>query len=370
MGAILKKRRLPACVLAVLVLVGVLIAVRNKHGSWHELHSFQVWSGNGFSVFPVVFSPDGTQVAALNFSDNPVIWSTANGAERRVFQSGLNTSADSLAFSSDGTTLASAGDSGDVLLWDVTTGELIRCFRISFDRVKTTRYPWGTARTYPCSSVIISENAARVAASYPSEGKIRVWSIAKGEEEFAFPAPEDLAPVAFSPGGQLLAVAKPSGELAVIDLSRAASPQLIGRQGTYVRGAVFSPDEKVLATAGGTIVKVWDLQQRKELRTLDGHYDAVDALAFSPNGGVLASSCGAPAQYRWWSVLTGRSLWFEEDPGQLRLWDPATGQELHRITTARSADSIAFSPDEKRLAAGSWDGTIIVWDLPDRAHIP
>jgi len=46
-----------------------------------------------------------------------------------------------------------------------------------------------------------------------------------------------------------------------------------------------------------------------------------------------------------------------------KLWDIASGQELHTIWHAGTISSVTFSPDGKTLATGSYDGTVRLWDV-------
>ncbi|WP_442922352.1 WD40 repeat domain-containing protein, partial [Microcoleus sp. ARI1-A4] len=59
---------------------------------------------------------------------------------------------------------------------------------------------------------------------------------------------------------------------------------LTGHSGV-VTSVAFSPDGKTLASAGGSTIKLWNLQNQKELATLTGH----SSVAFSPDGKTLAS---------------------------------------------------------------------------------
>src|SRR2546427_3907116 len=81
---------------------------------------------------------------------------------------------------------------------------------------------------------------------------------------------------------------------------------------------------------------LWRLCHR-DLFTLQ-HADLVNTVAFSPDGKRLASGSA---------------------DGIVKLWDAATGQEL--LTLKGHTDivfSVAFSPDGKRLASGSLDRTV------------
>jgi WD40 repeat protein len=78
------------------------------------------------------------------------------------------------------------------------------------------------------------------------------------------------------------------------------------------------------------------------VRTLEGHRSWVQSVAFSPVGQRLASgSCD----------------------NTIKIWDPASGQCLQTLQGHRDwVQSVAFSPDDQRLASGSCDNTIKIWD--------
>ena len=79
-----------------------------------------------------------------------------------------------------------------------------------------------------------------------------------------------------------------------------------------------------------------------ELLTLKGHSDEVYSVAFSPDGKRLASGSSDKT---------------------IKLWDTVTGKELLTLKGHLSAVfSVAFSPDGERLASGSRDTTIKLWD--------
>ncbi|MFM9965243.1 MAG: WD40 repeat domain-containing protein [Planctomycetaceae bacterium] len=80
-----------------------------------------------------------------------------------------------------------------------------------------------------------------------------------------------------------------------------------------------------------------------------GPASAVNAVAFSPDGELLASG---------------------HDDGSIRLWDAATGRELQQLTGHQDyVRSVSFSPDGARLASGSDDGTIRLWEVATGRHL-
>src|SRR5437588_2103133 len=83
--------------------------------------------------------------------------------------------------------------------------------------------------------------------------------------------------------------------------------------------------------------------QKPELVVQTGHSNDVRAVAFSPDGKTLASGS------------------FDMT---IKLWDVTSGTQLRTLTGhSGTVDSVAFSPDGKTLASGSNDNTIKLWDV-------
>jgi WD40 repeat protein len=113
-----------------------------------------------------------------------------------------------------------------------------------------------------------------------------------------------------------------------------------------VRSATFSPDGRMLASAGNDkLVTLWDFSSKPpRSRTLRGHTDWVQGVAFSRDGKTLAS------------------IGHDET---VRLWDPATGKPrgAPMAGDTKPLTGLAFSPDGSVLATSSEDGTVRLWDV-------
>src|SRR5262249_20342696 len=81
----------------------------------------------------------------------------------------------------------------------------------------------------------------------------------------------------------------------------------------------------------------------RELATLDGHADSVLAVAFSPDGSRIASGSA---------------------DNTVKVWDRHSQREVFTLSGHVAAvTAVAFTPSGRQLASGSADGRVCVWDV-------
>ncbi|MFD5710820.1 trypsin-like peptidase domain-containing protein [Streptomyces pharetrae] len=121
-----------------------------------------------------------------------------------------------------------------------------------------------------------------------------------------------------------------------------AHRRLAGHTGE-VRAVAYSPDGGTMATGGmDWSVRLWDTATMKARARLPGHKDAVNAVAFSSDGRILA---------------TGSA------DNTVRLWNAKTGQHIRTLSGHKeSVRALAFSSDGRTLATGSADNTVRLWN--------
>lgn len=153
--------------------------------------------------------------------------------------------------------------------------------------------------------------------------------------------------VAFSPDGSRL-VAPTTAHIYVLDT---ATGELVGERisNSSLEGiAAFHPEGALLATASNLVIKLWDLDAGAAIAELTGHARSIQSLAWAPDGSVLAS--GATSE--------------DGEAGEIILWDPDTGEVVRRFGAehSRAVSALVFDSDGSRLLADA-AREVIVWDL-------
>ena len=146
------------------------------------------------------------------------------------------------------------------------------------------------------------------------------------------------------------------------------------RHPSWVYSVAFSPNGGRLASGSDEIVRIWNTATGELEDALEGHTDMVWSVAFSHNGRFIVSG-SEDKTVRIWNtatcdtryMLTGHtgevtSVAISRDDkfvvsgswDGVRIWDTATGEVLRELKGhARGVDAVAVSPDCQHIASGS-----------------
>src|SRR5262249_45201879 len=153
-------------------------------------------------------------------------------------------------------------------------------------------------------AVTFNADGSRVAVAIGT-GAVAIWDVPTGNKLREMKGPTGHRPcITFSPDDRwVAAMAGTPGRRAEIKLWDAASgkeSKVQMAQASPVWHMAFSPDSKLLATAGADrTVRVWEVATGLEVFTLVSHLDDVNAIAFHPGGKMLASASSDRAVKLW-----------------------------------------------------------------------
>ena len=328
--------------------------------------------------FPEAFSPDGSRLLTRGaWGVGTFLWDLRDGRQEASWPVAGKRSRLPGALSPDGRTLASPWHVPNSLknfsidLIDVASGQARSTFDSPLEGLQGLRFREGG-------------RVVRLVASGRTSGyRVVDVDVAGGQVVSDRPLTQAmptgfLGPSALSADGRLLAVSGPtpgavggSPALVVWDLDRDREVFRLptpARAANPVRAA-FSPDRKRLALgfADGS-VELWDVEGRSRIWSARDHDRGFspEALAFSPDGSILAST----ATFRGLTLSFGLveaafAAAFRErgrqNQDELILFDAADGRPLLH---AGNYGHVVFSPDGKSLATSHEDEVVRIHDVP------
>ncbi len=293
-------------------------------------------------VQAVAFSPDGHLLAAGSADDTVRLWHVADPAKPRlaVRLAGPAHAVDAVAFSPDGDELAAGSYDDRVWLWRITKP------------AKPMLVQKLTGATDWIMAVAFSPDGNVLAAS-GSDGQLRLWDTATGVPLAVIPQPQPVTSLTWD-GPHLVVTGDADGYARAWHLP---APDLM--TGGPVYSIALSTAGGALAV-GGTGLQVWNPASHTLTASAPipdpAPGDAVNAVAISPGGNLIATGYGDGRLQLW---RLGARL--------VPLGTPQTASQLPAGFT-NQVEFVAFSPDGRLLASGGDDGTVRLWDLTNPAR--
>ncbi|MEV6813094.1 AAA family ATPase [Micromonospora sp. NPDC051296] len=340
----------------------------------------RIWdtaSGDLVTVLPcgdcargVAFSPDGTRLAATSRDRLVRLWDTATWAVHSTL-AGHAADVWGVHWAPDSSRLVTASHDKTLVVWDPATGRPTRTLRGHLDLVEAVAYS-------PDGRWIVSGSA---------DHTVRIWDAVAGTQHSVIGGQRDtIWSVAWTPDSQRIAFATGDGTIRVWDIGRLREvAELRGHEHTAWCVTVSPDGTRVLSGSADATARIWALHPRgAEQVLLAGHRAPLTGLTVDGEGHIVAGSSDGTVR-RWHrdgrrhdlthTVLAGVTALAGHDgrlavaaqDGSLRLLDGPSAEVL--LDGGVEFESLAYSPDGSRLAAGAKDSTIHLIDVRTRAVV-
>ncbi|MEJ6482603.1 WD40 repeat domain-containing protein, partial [Nostoc punctiforme UO1] len=263
---------------------------------------------------------------------------------------GHNDSVKAVAIAADGKTAVSGSDDKTLKLWNLETGKEISTLTGHNSEVRAV--------------AIAADGKTAVSGSF--DNTLKLWNLETGKEISTLTGHNNwVYAVAIAADGKTAVSGSDDNTLKLWNLETGKEISTLTGHNSEVRAVAIAPDGKTAVSGSADkTLKLWDLEtgkeieeikknpfnyaiyifkrrfnllKRKEISTLTGHNNSVNAVAIAPDGKTAISG---------------------SDDNTLKLWDLHTRKEISTFIGDSPINCCAFSPDGLTIVAGEPSGRV------------
>jgi len=334
--------------------------------AYEEVREF---AAPGRRISEATFSPDGELILTALDDGTARLWNIASGKQAAVLQEGHEFLTSAGAFLPNGDRLLTAAGDNSVRMWNVTRGvqlwEISDVGRRGTLAISHDGKIFATAESDDKFAQIWDTESGRLIRQL-NDGKLQalVQQFPDAPRDRLLEQVPDVTAVAFSPGGETLAVAESEGGCVLWSVDDSETRRVLNSHAGSINAIAFLPQGDTLLTAGADgVVGMWNVRSGERLGGLR-HKDAVTALAVSADGtqAITVSS--------------------EQEGQVLTLWDLQKHESLQTLSVNQQAEaadtlvnSVVFAPGSKAAVVTVFDKAtsryqVNQWTFADNNYSP
>jgi len=280
-----------------------------------------ILSGHTDYVKSLVFFPDGTLLVSGSYDKTIKLWDVQTGGIVKTFHGHTNY-VHSVSVSADCTLVASGSDDYTICLWNVQAEE---CHHVIEQQNPVVHVRFSPTDPQHLLSV--------------SNDEVWHWNINGHQTN----PTHNGTKIAFSLDGTQFV----SCNVEDIVVQNSSSGEIVAKfhmAGRTIHDCCFSPDGRLIATATGLTIHVWDTTSSHPhpVETFDGHTNPINTLEFHSPSSLISS-----------------------DDNLVKLWEVGTLQADQVVADLESASimSITLQAEDSIAISSDSDGVVRIWDI-------
>ncbi|CAK6973113.1 LOW QUALITY PROTEIN: telomerase protein component 1 [Scomber scombrus] len=147
--------------------------------------------------------------------------------------------------------------------------------------------------------------------------------------------------VVVSADGELMVVGTAQGTLHLISTRGGQESKSLISSCDGISSCVFLKDDRLATTSFDGRIEIWDIGNGCRTALINGHTNVITGSDITADRKHLATV----------------SLDF-----MLKVWSPTKGNEVAALSSTSPLNCVSFDPEGRLLAAGCWNGDVIVWN--------